>query len=129
MHLPWEVYLRLLFNLRPRFNLLPLSYVQVVPLDKASAAAVIEGFSKQALRTLSVAYRELKPSELPKPDGNRPWPEDVPVPDTGLILQAIVGIKDPLRKEVKKSINVCKEAGINVSGTLQCYSTVIYVLQ
>ncbi|CAI5524153.1 unnamed protein product [Closterium sp. Naga37s-1] len=80
-----------------------------VPLSHSELDATILSFANSALRTLSVAYRDLKPSEVP---ANGVWTDETPVPDSGLTLLGVVGIKDPLRAGVAEAVRLCKSAGI-----------------
>jgi Ca2+-transporting ATPase len=68
---------------------------------------VIE-FADNALRTLLIAYRDLDSSEY-----HHEWEEPDNV-EKNLIMIGICGILDPLRPEVKKSIQDCKRAGVMV---------------
>ncbi|CAI7854914.1 unnamed protein product, partial [Closterium sp. NIES-54] len=81
------------------------------PLSHSELDATILSFANSALRTLSVAYRDLKPSEVP---ANGVWTDETPVPDSGLTLLGVVGIKDPLRVGVAEAVRLCKSAGIKV---------------
>jgi len=65
---------------------------------------LIDELASQGLRTLTIAYRDLK-------DRSDTWATP---PEEHLTLIGIVGIKDPLRKEVPYAIQQCKEAGITV---------------
>lgn len=58
-------------------------------------------FAKEALRALVLAYK--------KHDGSAK-----PALDTDLVFLGIVGMEDPPREEVKKSLETCYEAGIKV---------------
>ncbi|GJP56165.1 hypothetical protein CLOM_g15215 [Closterium sp. NIES-68] len=81
------------------------------PLTHGELDATILSFANSALRTLSVAYRDLTPAEVP---ANGVWTDDTPVPDSGLTLLGVVGIKDPLRAGVAEAVQLCKTAGIRV---------------
>ncbi|ODN01902.1 Plasma membrane calcium-transporting ATPase 3 [Orchesella cincta] len=68
-------------------------------------ATVIEPMAALALRTISIAYKDI--------DGNPDWDdEDSIVKD--LTCLVIVGIEDPVRPEVPEAIRVCQRAGIIV---------------
>ena len=64
----------------------------------------------EALRTISIAYKEINvqnPSTNPLNMTDQELEKD-------LILIAVVGIRDPLRKEIPSAIEKCKSAGITV---------------
>ncbi|CAI5509662.1 unnamed protein product [Closterium sp. Naga37s-1] len=84
---------------------------EVVPLDPSAMDSVVLGFADNALRTLTLAYRDLQPGEIPE---GGVWGDRDEIPDNDLILQAVVGIKDPLRAEVPLAVQTCKTAGIVV---------------
>ena len=71
---------------------------------------VIKQYAKQSLRTLLLAYKDLKPktTEIDYNTLNEDFLED------DLILIGIAGIKDPLREEIPGAIVKCKEASITV---------------
>eukprot|EP00897_Mesotaenium_endlicherianum_P006363 jgi/Mesen1/5755/ME000292S04848 len=79
-------------------------------INHEEIAEVIKGFADQALRTLSLAYKDLSPEEFP----NGEWPANKPIPDSGLNLELIVGIKDPLRAGVQHAVALCHSAGIKL---------------
>lgn len=68
---------------------------------------VIEGLAKTGLRTLGIAYRALDRS-------TEAYWHDREVMEKDLTLIGIVGIKDPLRKEVVDAVAQCKRSGIFV---------------
>ncbi len=65
----------------------------------------IETMAKNALRTVAVAHKMVTRHEL---DGETDSIEQ------GLVLDAIFGIKDPLRPDVTDAVRRCQEAGIVV---------------
>ncbi|KAM0884018.1 hypothetical protein ACQ4PT_031255 [Festuca glaucescens] len=78
----------------------------IVPLDRNTANKfndIIETFSSEALRTLSLAYRVLE-------DGSTH--EEIPL--KGYTFIGLVGIKDPVRPGVRESVASCRSAGIAV---------------
>ncbi|CAI9754808.1 unnamed protein product [Fraxinus pennsylvanica] len=64
---------------------------------------VINEFAGEALRTLSLAFKDMD-------DGF----QENRIPDSGYTLITIVGIKDPVRPEVKEAVKTCLAAGITV---------------
>lgn len=72
--------------------------------DRVEANDRIKEMASRGLRTLCLAYMEI-PNELD-------WENEQP--DSGLICQAIVGIKDPVRKEVPHAVKQCQKAGVKV---------------
>ncbi|KHG00205.1 Calcium-transporting ATPase 2, plasma membrane-type -like protein [Gossypium arboreum] len=80
---------------------------EVVPLDEKSINhlnATINEFANEALRTLCLAYLELKNG----------FSSDNAIPVSGYTCLGIVGIKDPVRPGVKESVAICRTAGITV---------------
>ncbi|CAH0489952.1 unnamed protein product [Peronospora farinosa] len=69
---------------------------------------VIETFASQGYRTLCLAYRDVEASA----DEINQWSDDDVEKDLTCIC--IVGIEDPVRKEVPGSIELCRRAGIIV---------------
>ncbi len=72
--------------------------------EKEEILKRVEGMTEQAMRTIGLAYKEVKgeTEEIKK--------EDV----SELILTGVVGIMDPPRPEVKEAILKAKQAGIRV---------------
>ncbi|KAG5609411.1 hypothetical protein H5410_020692 [Solanum commersonii] len=64
---------------------------------------VINEFADEALRTLSLAFKDIG-------DGY----QENNIPDSGYTLVAVVGIKDPVRPGVKEAVKSCLAAGITV---------------
>ena len=63
------------------------------------------------MRTLALAYKDINEKTYEKQIENN---SESPQLETDLILIGIVGIKDPVRPEVPKAIQKCKESGIVV---------------
>ncbi len=74
----------------------------------------IDEFNREALRTITVAYRELKPGQFgaahdeKTPDGKNRAEEE------GLTFLCILGIRDTLRAGVPEAVRTCTSAGIRV---------------
>ena len=83
----------------------------IAPLDDAGRARLVDEVTAMAatgLRTIALAQRDLSSSFL---SGGAP---EVP-PEEEMMLVGIVGIKDPVRKEVPDAVATCQRAGIVVS--------------
>ncbi|KAI9080746.1 hypothetical protein K1719_037259 [Acacia pycnantha] len=65
---------------------------------------VISNFASEALRTLCLAVKDM----------NENQDKMSVIPDNGYTLIGIVGIKDPVRPEVKNAVKTCLAAGITV---------------
>ena len=72
---------------------------------RAQITTAIESMAKNALRAIALAHRS-----IPKLTGKE-HPEDL---EQGLTIDAIFGIKDPLRPDVKHAVEMCQHAGIFV---------------
>ncbi|OWZ09373.1 Calcium-translocating P-type ATPase [Phytophthora megakarya] len=70
--------------------------------------SIIEKYASQGYRTLCLSYRDVETSA----EEISQWPDDDIEKDLTCI--AIVGIEDPVRKEVPDSIKLCHRAGIIV---------------
>ncbi|PRP84217.1 P-type ATPase [Planoprotostelium fungivorum] len=81
--------------------------VEISPSIRAECTKTIEKWASQGLRTLTLCHLDLPSyTQVPK-DGDCPF-------ETSMILDAIIGIQDPLRPEVPASVELCKRAGITV---------------
>jgi Ca2+-transporting ATPase len=77
---------------------------QIIEAGLRDAAAL-------AMRTLAFAFREL-PDDLPRnEEGLHQRRDEI---EKNLIFSGFVGIRDPLRPEVKQAVQQCRDAGIEV---------------
>lgn len=89
-----------------------------VPLNdgiKQNFLNIITNYASQSLRTISFAYRDLKPNEggpTHENIGENDYLYDVE--KGGYTLIGIIGIKDVIRKEVPDAVALCQKAGITV---------------
>ena len=76
---------------------------------------VIEDFAKNALRTICLAYKDLRPNEggLTHEDDDEDGINKV-VEKMGLTCIGVLGIRDIIRPEVPDAVAVCRKAGIRV---------------
>ncbi|KAJ7949271.1 Calcium-transporting ATPase [Quillaja saponaria] len=80
--------------------------VEAVPLSedqRNNITDVINGFASKALRTLCMAYKDMKGAS--NVDA---------IPEDNYTLISVVGIKDPVRPGVKDAVQTCLAAGITV---------------
>ena len=72
---------------------------------------VVTNMAKRGLRCICLSY-----TDYPLQDGSRPadFFENVDNLDNNLTAMAVVGIKDPVRKEVPEAVRICQNAGICV---------------
>ncbi|AMQ71034.1 calcium-translocating P-type ATPase, SERCA-type [Bacillus velezensis] len=69
---------------------------------KAETEAVLKELASQALRTIAIAYKPLKPGEKPPMEQA----------EKNLTMLGLSGMIDPPRPEVRQAIKECREAGI-----------------
>jgi len=79
--------------------------------DAIQLEGLIDRMADEGLRTIGLAYREFDNAEdWKQPEDHDGWEP----PEEHLTLLAIVGIKDPIRKEVPHAVQTCQSAGIVV---------------
>lgn len=93
------------------------SEIQSKPLDdneRQHQLSNIEGYAKQSLRTLGLAYRDF--SAWPPPGIRLNTADEVDFDDVvkSLCFLAIAAIEDPLRRGVTDAVRSCGKAGVNV---------------
>jgi len=76
--------------------------------DKKELIKTYEKYTSQGLRLIAVAYKKVSKNEV-KEDIDK---IDLKKHDNDLVFLGFIALKDPLRPEVKKTISVCKQAGI-----------------
>ena len=83
---------------------------------KSNLLQIINDYAKQALRTISFAYKDLKPNDggATHIEADVEQPYLYAIEKTGFTLITIAGIKDIIRKEVPKAVAQCQRAGITV---------------
>ncbi len=87
---------------------------QVVPLTEElmkKCNDTIDEFAEDALRTLTIAYKEINGDEDITTKDDKQIFE---IEKSGFTLLGVFGIKDILRKGVKKAVRQCYTAGIKV---------------
>jgi Ca2+-transporting ATPase len=80
----------------------------MTPNDLAFIQRNIKRWASQGLRTMVLAYRDTNQQLMTMEDNNKDDPEH------DLVFVGLVGIKDPLRKEVPGAVAICQRAGITV---------------
>ncbi|KAI8917834.1 hypothetical protein DFJ77DRAFT_488689 [Powellomyces hirtus] len=77
--------------------------------DISRIQRTIKRWASQGLRTLALAYRDTDQSLTTFEGQNK---KDDPEHD--LVFVGLVGIKDPLRKEVPGAVSICQKAGLTI---------------
>ncbi|GLT54289.1 hypothetical protein SLA2020_275000 [Shorea laevis] len=83
--------------------------LQSIEEDKEFFKAAIDDMAASSLRCVAIAYRSY---ELDKVPTDEELLAQWVLPEDGLVLLAIVGIKDPCRPGVKEAVKVCTDAGV-----------------
>ena len=84
------------------------SVTPMTPNDLAFIQRNIKRWASQGLRTMALAYRDTNQQLMTIEDNSKDDPEH------DLTFVGLVGIKDPLRKEVPGAVAICQKAGITV---------------
>ncbi|XP_060671475.1 putative calcium-transporting ATPase 13, plasma membrane-type [Ziziphus jujuba] len=69
---------------------------------------IIQAMAASSLRCIAFAQSRIQAEEVEDSDGHKTMKEE------GLVLLGLVGIKDPCRPGVKKAVEDCQYAGVNV---------------
>ena len=86
--------------------------VEMTSEHKTMIQAAIKDYANRALRAISLGYKELSPSEVAEFRGEEgPLQENI---ERDMVFVGIVGIQDPLRKEVPAAVKVAHKAGVIV---------------
>ncbi|KAG6401655.1 hypothetical protein SASPL_138519 [Salvia splendens] len=87
-------------------------HVLTLDEDKLSSyKKAIEDMAAGSLRCVAIAYRPYDAKSVPSTAEEL---ENWQLPESDLILLAIVGIKDPCRPGVKDAVQLCTDAGVKV---------------
>lgn len=81
---------------------------QITSLERANIQARIKKWASEGLRTIALAYKDTH-QKLVTIEGKH---HDDPEHD--LVFIGLVGIKDPVRKEVPGAVEMCKRAGLTI---------------
>ena len=76
--------------------------------EKRKFYQIIQGMAASSLRCIAFAHKEVPTEEQLNTDRKFMMKED------GLTLLGLVGLKDPCRPGVKKAVEECQYAGVNV---------------
>lgn len=81
---------------------------EIRPLDEATRAEIMranDGYARNALRVLALAFRNLPPRE---------GPYQSQLIEKDLVFLGLAGMMDPPRPEVAEAVNTCRGAGIRI---------------
>jgi len=90
--------------------------VEFTEEDKQGVLDKMDNFAKSGLRCLAFGYREFTYDEVEweKNESNKEEPAESFEIATKIVFLGLVGIKDPIRKEVPDAVRQCQKAGIVV---------------
>ncbi|KAK7245427.1 hypothetical protein RIF29_40273 [Crotalaria pallida] len=77
--------------------------------ERSNLQNIIQGMAASSLRCIAFAHIEIADCKEDDKENAR----DIPRED-GLTLLGIVGLKDPCRPDVKKAVETCKNAGVEI---------------
>lgn len=92
------------------FNQKTNTFEQITPSMRSSIETEIVNMATESLRTLCLAYKQVEDNFSQEKDAQGVYD----IEKSGLILIAVVGVKDVPRPEVPEAIVKCKKAGIKV---------------
>ncbi|XP_015891473.2 calcium-transporting ATPase 12, plasma membrane-type [Ziziphus jujuba] len=78
---------------------------------KSNLENIIQGMAASSLRCIAFAYVQISEQEM---EYNEDGKTHRRLKEDGLTLLGIVGLKDPCRPHVKKAVEVCKFAGVEI---------------
>ncbi|MDR3548433.1 MAG: HAD-IC family P-type ATPase [Candidatus Pacebacteria bacterium] len=84
------------------------------PEGKAEVEAIMKRFNMDALRTLTVAYKDIKLKENGDKHDEKDSAGRNQVEESGLTLLGVFGIRDTIRAGVREAVDLCRKAGIKV---------------
>ncbi|KAJ3416228.1 Calcium-transporting ATPase 10, plasma membrane-type [Chytridiales sp. JEL 0842] len=87
-----------------------VSASSVTPMSttkRAELLTTIKSWAAEGLRTIGIGYKDLDEPILSSMDGQEN-------PETDIVWIGLIGIKDPLRKEVPGAVEQCQKAGLVV---------------
>ncbi|XP_009792877.1 putative calcium-transporting ATPase 13, plasma membrane-type [Nicotiana sylvestris] len=77
--------------------------------DKEECDRIIEGMAASSLRCIAFAHKQ-----LPKTEQEDHEQIHGSIPDSSFILLGFIGLNDPCRPGVKKAVEDCQNAGVNI---------------
>lgn len=78
--------------------------------DRDNIEKLIQGMAASSLRCIAFAHKQISEEEMGCHDAERTHR----LSENGLTLLGIVGLKDPCRLGVKKAVEICRNAGVEV---------------
>ncbi|XP_039155490.1 putative calcium-transporting ATPase 13, plasma membrane-type [Eucalyptus grandis] len=76
--------------------------------ERARFEQIIQGMAASSLRCIAFAKKQVSEEAIKEREDGKKIQED------GLTLLGLVGIKDPCRPGVKKAVQACQDAGVNI---------------
>ncbi|XP_031287130.1 calcium-transporting ATPase 12, plasma membrane-type-like [Pistacia vera] len=79
--------------------------------ERSKMENIIHGMAASSLRCIAFAHKQISEEEL---EYNEDGKIHQKLKEDGLTFLGIIGLKDPCRPGVKKAVNICKSAGVDI---------------
>ncbi|GMN46792.1 hypothetical protein TIFTF001_015978 [Ficus carica] len=79
--------------------------------EKEKFERIIEGMAASSLRCIALAHKQVEIEEEKENNGEK---ESKRITEEKLTLLGLLGLKDPCRPEVRRAVEDCRHAGVNV---------------
>ncbi|MCO5567170.1 hypothetical protein L7F22_020858 [Adiantum nelumboides] len=110
VHVHWKGATRPIVDRCEKVICLGDSIEEISPSLRSNVLSVIEGLENESLHCVAFSCREMDHAQVPSCDEMEKWK----IPEDGLILFAVLGMKNPCRPEVFEAIHQCQAAGIKI---------------
>ncbi|MCO5567169.1 hypothetical protein L7F22_020857 [Adiantum nelumboides] len=110
VHVHWKGAARPIVDRCEKVICLGDSIEEISPSLRSNVLSVIEGLENESLHCVAFSCREMDHTQVPSCDEMEKWK----IPEDGLILFAVLGMKNPCRPEVFEAIHQCQAAGIKI---------------
>ncbi|KAL6194903.1 hypothetical protein ACLB2K_035978 [Fragaria x ananassa] len=108
MHVHWKGAAEVILAMCTSYHNASGDIFDMDDVAKQELECIIQGMAASSLRCIAIAHREVSAEEQVVPE------QKTLLKDNGLTLIGLVGLKDPCRPGVKKAVENCHYAGVNI---------------